>query len=51
MSFVLIIMMTLGKRLALTKNGSLTVINEWQNDHWIASSFDGLGNRSQITVA
>ncbi|QPQ30175.1 RHS repeat-associated core domain-containing protein [Lysinibacillus sp. JNUCC 51] len=25
------------------------VINEWQNDHWIASSYDDLGNRSQIT--
>ncbi|WP_053486142.1 DUF6531 domain-containing protein [Lysinibacillus sp. FJAT-14745] len=25
------------------------VIKEWQNDHWIASSYDELGNRSQIT--
>ncbi|WP_349662310.1 DUF6531 domain-containing protein [Lysinibacillus zambalensis] len=25
------------------------VIKEWQNDHWIASTYDDLGNRSQIT--
>ncbi|MFJ7888350.1 RHS repeat domain-containing protein [Lysinibacillus xylanilyticus] len=25
------------------------VIKEWQNDHWVASSYDELGNRSQIT--
>ncbi|WP_068984825.1 RHS repeat domain-containing protein [Lysinibacillus xylanilyticus] len=25
------------------------MIKEWQNDHWIASSYDELGNRSQIT--
>ncbi|WP_432702810.1 RHS repeat domain-containing protein [Lysinibacillus sphaericus] len=25
------------------------VIKEWQNDHWIASSYDELGNCSQIT--
>ena len=25
------------------------VIKEWQNDQWIASSYDELGNRSQIT--
>ncbi|MGE7911738.1 hypothetical protein [Lysinibacillus xylanilyticus] len=25
------------------------VIKEWQNDHWISSSYDELGNRSQIT--
>ncbi|OXS70189.1 hypothetical protein B1B04_18655 [Lysinibacillus sp. KCTC 33748] len=25
------------------------VIKEWQNDHWIASTYDELGNRSQIT--
>ncbi|MCY9545418.1 hypothetical protein [Lysinibacillus xylanilyticus] len=25
------------------------VIKEWQNDHWIANSYDEIGNRSQIT--
>ncbi|MEK4425957.1 RHS repeat domain-containing protein [Solibacillus sp. FSL K6-1523] len=25
------------------------VIKEWQNDHWIASSYDELGSRSQVT--
>lgn len=25
------------------------IIKEWQNDHWIGSSYDELGNRSQIT--
>ncbi|MEK4171428.1 RHS repeat-associated core domain-containing protein [Lysinibacillus sp. FSL L8-0312] len=25
------------------------VIKEWQNDHWIGSSYDEIGNRSQIT--
>ncbi|MEC1180000.1 RHS repeat-associated core domain-containing protein [Metasolibacillus meyeri] len=25
------------------------IVKEWQNDHWIASSYDELGNRMQIT--
>ncbi|WP_342503646.1 hypothetical protein [Lysinibacillus sp. FSL L8-0126] len=31
------------------RDSSGQVIKEWQNDHWIASSYDELGNRSQIT--
>ncbi|WP_181020884.1 RHS repeat-associated core domain-containing protein [Lysinibacillus sphaericus] len=33
----------------LERDPSGQVIKEWQNDHWIASSYDELGNRSQIT--
>ncbi|RTQ92861.1 DUF6531 domain-containing protein [Lysinibacillus telephonicus] len=33
----------------LERDASGQVIKEWQNDHWIASSYDELGNRSQIT--
>ncbi|MCH1624645.1 RHS repeat-associated core domain-containing protein [Fredinandcohnia quinoae] len=33
----------------LERDLSGQVIKEWQNDHWIASSYDELGNRSQIT--
>ncbi|MGE7928267.1 RHS repeat-associated core domain-containing protein [Lysinibacillus xylanilyticus] len=33
----------------LKLNPAGQVIKEWQNDHWIASSYDVLGNRSQIT--
>ncbi|MEY9972703.1 RHS repeat-associated protein [Lysinibacillus sp. RC46] len=33
----------------LERDSSGQVIKEWQNDHWIASSYDELGNRSQIT--
>ncbi|MGE7947560.1 RHS repeat domain-containing protein [Lysinibacillus sp. NPDC093688] len=32
----------------LERDLSGQVIKEWQNDHWIASSYDELGNRSQI---
>ncbi len=32
----------------LERDPSGQVIKEWQNDHWIASSYDKLGNRSQI---
>ncbi|WP_036128596.1 hypothetical protein, partial [Lysinibacillus sphaericus] len=31
----------------LERDPSGQVIKEWQNDHWIASSYDDLGNRSQ----
>ena len=31
------------------RDSSGQVIKEWQNDHWISSSYDELGNRSQIT--
>ncbi|MEX3745997.1 DUF6531 domain-containing protein [Lysinibacillus xylanilyticus] len=33
----------------LERDPSGQVIKEWQNDYWIASSYDELGNRSQIT--
>ncbi|WP_445477719.1 RHS repeat-associated core domain-containing protein [Lysinibacillus irui] len=33
----------------LERDPSGQVIKEWQNDQWIASSYDKLGNRSQIT--
>jgi len=33
----------------LERDSSGQVIKEWQNGHWIASSYDELGNRSQIT--
>ncbi len=33
----------------LERDPSGRVIKEWQNDHWIASTYDELGNRSQIT--
>ncbi|WP_053486152.1 RHS repeat-associated core domain-containing protein [Lysinibacillus sp. FJAT-14745] len=33
----------------LERDPSGQVIKEWQNDDWIASSYDELGNRSQIT--
>ncbi|GAA3346594.1 hypothetical protein GCM10017717_16570 [Deinococcus persicinus] len=33
----------------LERDPSGQVIKEWQNDQWIASSYDELGNRSQIT--
>ncbi|MFJ7839568.1 RHS repeat domain-containing protein [Lysinibacillus sphaericus] len=33
----------------LERDPSGQVIKEWQNNHWIASSYDELGNRSQIT--
>ena len=33
----------------LERDSSGQVIKEWQNDHWIASTYDELGNRSQIT--
>ncbi|MFE3577281.1 RHS repeat domain-containing protein [Lysinibacillus sp. NPDC059133] len=33
----------------LERDPSGQVIKEWQNDHWIASTYDELGNRSQIT--
>ncbi len=33
----------------LERDPSGQVIKEWQNDHWIASSYDELGNRSQVT--
>ncbi|RTQ91446.1 hypothetical protein EKG35_13450 [Lysinibacillus telephonicus] len=33
----------------LERDVSGQVIKEWQNDHWIESSYDELGNRSQIT--
>ncbi|MFJ5789255.1 hypothetical protein ACIQXW_10315 [Lysinibacillus sp. NPDC097162] len=33
----------------LERDPSGQVIKEWQNDHWIARSYDELGNRSQIT--
>ncbi|MFP3917102.1 RHS repeat-associated core domain-containing protein [Lysinibacillus telephonicus] len=33
----------------LERDASGQVIKEWQNDHWIESSYDELGNRSQIT--
>ncbi|TKI53212.1 hypothetical protein FC756_25170 [Lysinibacillus mangiferihumi] len=33
----------------LERDPSGQVIKEWQNDHWITSSYDELGNRSQIT--
>ncbi|MFC9539001.1 hypothetical protein ACFTQ7_03860 [Lysinibacillus sp. NPDC056959] len=32
----------------MERDPSGQVIKEWQNDHWIASSYDELGNRSQI---
>ncbi|WP_427108127.1 RHS repeat domain-containing protein [Lysinibacillus xylanilyticus] len=36
-------------KVKLERNPSGQVIKEWQNDHWIASSYDELGSRSQIT--
>ncbi|WP_185807718.1 RHS repeat domain-containing protein [Lysinibacillus telephonicus] len=33
----------------LERDVSGQVIKEWQNDHWLESSYDELGNRSQIT--
>ncbi|MFJ5562469.1 DUF6531 domain-containing protein [Lysinibacillus xylanilyticus] len=33
----------------LERDPSGQIIKEWLNDHWIASSYDELGNRSQIT--
>nr|WP_232337067.1 Imm51 family immunity protein [Lysinibacillus timonensis] len=33
----------------LERDASGQVIKEWQNDHWIESSYDELGNRSRIT--
>ena len=33
----------------LERDPSGQVIKEWQNDHWIANTYDELGNRSQIT--
>ncbi|QPQ30160.1 DUF6531 domain-containing protein [Lysinibacillus sp. JNUCC 51] len=36
-------------KVKLERDSSGQVIEEWQNDHWIASSYDELGNRSQIT--
>ena len=33
----------------LERDPSGQVIKEWQNDHWISSSYDELGNRSKIT--
>ncbi|MEK4425952.1 hypothetical protein [Solibacillus sp. FSL K6-1523] len=33
----------------LERNQAGQVIKEWQNDHWIASSYDELGSRSQVT--
>ncbi|MGE7912651.1 DUF6531 domain-containing protein [Lysinibacillus xylanilyticus] len=36
-------------KVKLERDPSGQVIKEWQNDHWIASSYDELGNRSQIT--
>ncbi|MEK4424993.1 RHS repeat domain-containing protein [Solibacillus sp. FSL K6-1523] len=33
----------------LERDSSGQVIKEWQNDHWIASIYDELGNRSQVT--
>ncbi|MFP3919987.1 DNA/RNA non-specific endonuclease, partial [Lysinibacillus telephonicus] len=33
----------------LERDASGQVIKEWQNDHWIESSYDELGNRFQIT--
>ncbi|MEC1180004.1 RHS repeat-associated core domain-containing protein [Metasolibacillus meyeri] len=33
----------------LERDISGQIIKEWQNDHWIASSYDELGNRTQIT--
>ncbi len=35
-------------KVKLERDLSGQVIKEWQNDHWIASSYDELGNRSQI---
>ncbi|MGE7692786.1 RHS repeat-associated core domain-containing protein [Lysinibacillus sp. NPDC094177] len=36
-------------KVKLERDSSGQVIKEWQNDQWIASSYDELGNRSQIT--
>ncbi|WP_433595173.1 RHS repeat-associated core domain-containing protein [Lysinibacillus xylanilyticus] len=36
-------------KVKLERDSSGQVIKEWQNDHWIASTYDELGNRSQIT--
>ncbi|MEZ2661712.1 RHS repeat-associated core domain-containing protein [Aneurinibacillus aneurinilyticus] len=33
----------------LERDPSGQIIKEWQNNHWVASSYDELGNRSQIT--
>jgi len=36
-------------KVKLERDPSGHVIKEWQNDQWIASTYDELGNRSQIT--
>ncbi|WP_427108129.1 RHS repeat-associated core domain-containing protein [Lysinibacillus xylanilyticus] len=36
-------------KVKLERDPSGQVIKEWQNDHWITSSYDVLSNRSQIT--
>ncbi|MEK4171422.1 hypothetical protein MHI22_07600 [Lysinibacillus sp. FSL L8-0312] len=35
----------------LERDPSDQVIKEWQNNQWIASSYDELGNRSQMTAS